>query len=119
MGAQWTAQQVARFPDRLAAFCSFNPLAEYALAEFDRCASDSRFRGLKLHFGMSVVDLKNPEHVEKVRRVFEAANRRRLAILVHVRADPTFGREYAEILLSQLLPAAPDIPVQIAHLWGG
>ena len=116
---EWTAQQAARFPDRLVAFCSFNPLADYALAELDRCASDSRFRGLKLHFGMSVVDLKNPEHVEKVRRVFEAANRRRLPIIVHVRADQTYGREHAEILLNQLLPAAPDIPVQIAHLWGG
>jgi predicted TIM-barrel fold metal-dependent hydrolase len=116
---EWTAEQAARFPDRLVAFCSFNPLAEYALAEVDRCASDPRFKGLKLHFGMSVVDLKNPEHVEKVRRVFEAANRRRLSIIVHVRADQTYGREHAEILLSQLLPAAPDIPVQIAHLWGG
>jgi predicted TIM-barrel fold metal-dependent hydrolase len=116
---EWTAREIARFPDRLVAFCSFNPLAEYALAEVDRCASDSRFRGLKLHFGMSVVDLKNPEHVEKVRRVFEAANRRRLPIIVHVRADQTYGREHAEILLSQLLPAAPVIPVPIAHLWGG
>ena len=116
---EWTAREAARFPDRLVAFCSFNPLADYALAELDRCASDPRFKGLKLHFGMSVVDLKNPEHVEKVRRVFEAANRRRLPILVHVRADQTYGREHAEILLNQLLPAAPDIPVQIAHLWGG
>src|SRR5262249_15584198 len=27
----WTAQQVAQYPDRLRAFCSFNPLKPYAL----------------------------------------------------------------------------------------
>jgi predicted TIM-barrel fold metal-dependent hydrolase len=65
------------------------------------------------------VDLKNPEQVEKVRRVFQAANRHRLPIIVHVRADlKNYGSEHAEAMLS-LLTAAPDIPVQIAHLWGG
>jgi predicted TIM-barrel fold metal-dependent hydrolase len=115
----WTAQQAERFPDRLIAFCSFNPLADYALAELDRCKKNPQIRGLKLHFGMSGVDLKKPEHVDKVRRVFQAANALRLPIIVHVRADQTYGREHAEILLSQLIAAAPDIPVQIAHLWGG
>ena len=115
----WTAQEVARFPDRLVAFCSFNPLRDHALAELDRCASDRRFKGVKLHFGTSAVDLKNPEHLGKVRQVFQAANQHRLAIIVHVRADQTYGREHAEILLNQLVAAAPDIPVQIAHLWGG
>jgi uncharacterized protein len=115
----WTAQEVARFPKRLIGFCSFNPLREYALAELERCAKRSIFKGLKLHFGGSAVDLKNPKHVETVRRVFEAANSYRLPIIVHVRADETYGREHAEVLLNQLLPAAPNIPVQVAHLWGG
>lgn len=115
----WTAAQVARFPDRLVAFCSFNPLKDYALAELDRCAANPVFRGLKLHFGESAVDLLNPEHVAKVRRVFEAANRHRLPVIVHVRADRSYGREHALVVLHQLLPAAPDVPVQIAHLWGG
>ena len=74
---------------------------------------------MKLHFGTSGVDLTNPEHVEKVRRVFEAANTHRLPIAVHVRASPESGHEHAEVLLNQILPAAPGVPVQIAHLWGG
>lgn len=77
------------------------------------------FKGLKLHFAASAVDLKSKHHVERVRRIFEAANAHRLAIIVHVRGDRSYGREHAEIFLTQLLPAAPDIPVQIAHLWGG
>lgn len=115
----WTAREVARFPDRLLGFCSFNPLKEYALQELGRCAENRTFKGLKLHFAASAVDLKNKHHVKRVRRIFEAANAHRLAIIVHVRGDRTYGREHAEIFLTQLLPAAPDTPVQIAHLWGG
>jgi len=115
----WTAEQVQRFPQRLVAFCSFNPLEAYALAELERCARSGRFKGLKLHFGASRVDLKNPDHVAKVRSVLEAANRLRLPMIIHVRADATYGREHARIFLDRLLTAAPDVPITIAHLWGG
>ncbi len=114
----WTAQQVARFPDRLAALCSFNPLKDYALAEIDRCAKIPHVKGFKLHVGNSRVDMLNAEHVEKLRRVFAAINERRLAIVIHLWTQP-YGREHAEAFLSQVLPAAPDIPVQIAHFAGG
>jgi predicted TIM-barrel fold metal-dependent hydrolase len=115
----WTADQVQRFPQRLVAFCSFSPLEDYALAELDRCAASGRFKGLKMHFGVSHVDLKNPEHVAKVRRIMEAANRLRLPVIIHVRADATYGREHAQIFLHRVVAAAPDVPVTIAHLWGG
>jgi predicted alpha/beta superfamily hydrolase/predicted TIM-barrel fold metal-dependent hydrolase len=114
----WTAEQVARFPDRLTGFCSFNPLAAYAVAELDRCASKG-LAGLKIHFGVSAVDLKNAAHVEQVRRVVAAANRLELPVIVHVRADRTYGREHAEIFLKQIVASAPDVVVQVAHLWGG
>lgn len=35
----WTAAQVAKYPERLRAFCGFNPLKDYALAELERCAA--------------------------------------------------------------------------------
>lgn len=115
----WTAQEVARFPDRLVAFFSLNPLADYALKELDRCAENPHFKGLKLQIDASEMDYKNPEHVAKLRRVFAASNRHRLPITIHVRPLGDYGREQAEIFLNQILPAAPDVPVQIAHLWGG
>ncbi|HEV2844610.1 MAG TPA: amidohydrolase family protein, partial [Thermoanaerobaculia bacterium] len=114
----WTVQQAARFPDRLVPLCSFNPLQDYAVAEIGRCAKIPQVKGLKLHIGNSRVVMKDPQHVEKLRRVFAAANERRLAIVVHLWTQP-YGREEAEIFLSQILPAAPDIPVQIAHFAGG
>ena len=119
----WTSHQVARFPERLRAFCSFNPLKEYALRELARCAKDPRLRhGLKLHFGNSVVDYHKPEHVEQLRTVFRAANGRRMAIVVHMRASISrhlpYGRDEAGIFLNDIVPAAPDVPIQIAHLAG-
>ena len=115
----WTAGEVAKFPQRLVGFCSFSPLNDYALQELDRCAKSRTFKGLKLHFSASAVDLENKQHLERVRRIFAAANSHGLAIIVHVRAGRRYGTEHAEIFLNEVLPAAPEIPVQIAHLWGG
>ncbi len=115
----WTAAQVARFPDRLVAFCGLNPLADYALAELQRCSAIPQFIGLKLQFNTSGVDVRKHDHVVKLRRVFAAANRLRIPILAHVSSGQDHGAEQAKILLTEILPAAPDIPVVIAHLWGG
>jgi predicted TIM-barrel fold metal-dependent hydrolase len=119
----WTGAQAALYPDRLRAFCGFNPLKGYALGELKRCAGDPNLHhGIKLHFGNSDVQLDIPAHVEQLQRVFKAANDHRMAIVVHLRASISKNRSYgpaqARIFLEQLLPLAPDIPVQIAHLAG-
>ena len=60
----WTAGQAAEYPDRLIAFCSFNPLKDYALDELAQGAGTPGFnRGIKLHLGNSDVQLENPDHV--------------------------------------------------------
>jgi predicted TIM-barrel fold metal-dependent hydrolase len=118
----WTAREAARFPARLVAFCSFNPIESYALEELDRCMQDSGFTGLKLHFTTSFVDLRNPQHVERLRHIFRTANARGFPMVVHMRTlDRTYGRRDAEIFLRDILAEAPDTPVQIAHAagWGG
>lgn len=115
----WVVQQAARYPDRLVPFCSVNPLKDYALQELERCAKMTTVKGMKLHFGNSGINVKKPEHVEKLRRFFRAANDKRLAIVAHLWiVDGTYGREHSEIFLNQLLPEAPDVTVQIAHLAG-
>ena len=116
----WTAAQVALFPKRLIAFCGFNPLKDYALDELARCAKDPHLRrGIKLHFGNSDVQMENPEHFEKLKKVFQAANKQRMAIVVHMRASLSkkrpYGPEQARSFL-ELLSFAPDIPVQVAHM---
>jgi predicted TIM-barrel fold metal-dependent hydrolase len=119
----WTSHQVAQYPERLRAFCSINPLKDYALAEIDRCAKDPLLRsGLKLHFGNSDVDLGNAEHVAQLRRVFTTANHHGMAILVHMRSSVTrkrpYGADRARVFLEDVLPAAPDVSIVIAHLTG-
>lgn len=118
----WTAEQVALYPSRLVGFCSTNPVREWALEEMARCAKNPNFHGLKLHFGNSVVDYHNPRHVEQVRQVFSAANGYHWPIVVHMRATISeklpYGRDEALIFLNEMLPSAPDVPVQIAHLAG-
>lgn len=119
----WTGAQAAQYPKRLLAFCGFNPLKEYALDELERCAKDPNLKhGIKLHFGNSDVQLENPEHVERLSRIFRAANNHRMAIVVHMRASISRQRPYgaaqARVFLEQLLPLAANIDVQVAHLAG-
>ena len=119
----WTSRQVAQYPDRLRAFCAVNPLKDYALREIARCAKDPRLRtGLKLHFGNSDVNVNDPAQLAQLRRVFRTANDNRMPIVVHAHANVNsnrpYGRDQARIFLDSLLPSAPDVPVQIAHLAG-
>src|SRR5262245_61922914 len=43
-----------------------------------------------------------------------------MAIVVHLRANTrrSWGAEQARVFLQKVLPAAPDLPVQLAHLSG-
>jgi predicted TIM-barrel fold metal-dependent hydrolase len=54
--------------------------------------------------------------------VFQAANTHGMAIVVHLRSSVNQKRPYganeAKTFLDQLIPAAPDVIVQIAHLAG-
>lgn len=119
----WTGAQAAQYPGRLVAFCGINPMRDYALQEIERCAGDPKLRhGIKLHLGNSDVQLENPEHTARLRQVFAAANRHRMAIAVHMRASISKKRPYgaaqARAFIEQVLPAAPDTVVQVAHMAG-
>ena len=102
-------------------FCSVNPLKDYAESEVGHCAAIG-LRGLKLHFTSSAVDLSDADHVARVRRVLEAANRLRMPLLIHLRTRAgDYGEREANVFLDRLLPAAADVPVVLAHMggWGG
>src|SRR4029434_5376587 len=113
----WTAQQVAQYPDRLRAFCSFNPLKPYALDELARCSKDPQLHyGLKLHFGNSDVDLDTPTDVAKVKKVFEAANGYHMPIVVHMHTSidnqRKYGADEARVFLNILLAVSACVPAQ-------
>lgn len=112
----WTVAQVSRYPGRLVAFCGVATLADYAAAEIARCARLPHVKGIKTHFANAAVDLRNPEHVAKVKRFFQAANANRMPVVAHVRTRGQWSPALARIVLEQILPAAPDVPIQIAHM---
>jgi predicted TIM-barrel fold metal-dependent hydrolase len=118
----WTIAQAAQFPERLVAFCGIAPQKDYALEEIARCAANKHVRGIKLHLGNSDIQLENPEHAARLAQVFAAANKHRLAIVVHMRASFSkkrpYGAEQARAFIEKVLPAAPDVVVQVAHMAG-
>lgn len=114
---EWTAQQVARFPDRLVLACAVNPLKEYAVAELEHCAKLNS-KAMKVNFGDSGVTFDNPEHMEKIRRFFKAANDNKTAIIVHLEPGRFYGPKEVEMFLDIVGSASPDITVQVAHMAG-
>ena len=115
----WMVQQVLAHPGRLVGFCGVNPLRDYAIREIERCAKLPGVKGMKLHFGNSRINVKNPAHVEKLRAFFRSANMSRMAIVAHLWTnDRTYGRDQSTIFLNQILPEAADVTVQIAHMAG-
>ncbi len=115
----YVAEEAAKYPDRLAVFCSINPLADYAREEIQRCSELPQVAGLKLHFANSDVQLRNEEHLRKLARVFQQAAQLELSVIVHLYTrNPDYGRKDAEIFLKKVLMEVPDLFIQIAHLGG-
>ena len=117
----WTAEQVARYPERLTAFMSVNPLKPYALKEIQRCLDSKHFAGIKLHLANSKVNLFDKAQLEQLQKVFTLANKNRLLLLIHFRNGSDWnGKTNAEILVKHLLPLTKQSKVVLAHMsgWG-
>lgn len=117
----WTAQQVARYADRLVMACGINPLDAWALAELERCSKIPVVRALKLNVsnGGDDIDLHDSTQVRTLRGFFAAANARHIPIVIHLGSRGGFGRGEVRTFLAEVMSAAPDIPVQIAHMSSG
>lgn len=115
----WTLSQVRLYPKRLAGFCSVNPTRPYALAAIEHCARIGLRGGLKLHLANAQFHFDDPAQVHKLRKVFAAADRLRMPILIHLRSSEVWdAKRSVRIFMDQVLPTAPGIPVQVAHLGG-
>ena len=117
----WISQQVAQFPDRLTGLCGINPLKEYALDELAHCAQDAHLRtGVKLHAASNGFDYHDADHIERLRRLFRAANGYGMAIVIHMHphAGHAYGPEEVRLFLNELVSQAPDVSIQVAHMAG-
>jgi predicted TIM-barrel fold metal-dependent hydrolase len=113
-----TAEQIARYPDRLVMARGINPLRDFAVAELVRCSSIPGVIGMKINVGDAGVRFDNPEHVAKLRALFSAAHENGMAMIVHLEPGRFYGSAEVELFLDRIASAAPDVTIQIAHLAG-
>ena len=115
---EFTAAQVARYPDRLVGFLSVDPLADSAIDEIRHWRGNHHLIGLKLHFTASAVDINNTEERRRVAKVIAAAVNEGLPVVIHL-GGGKFDASGAELFIRDVLPSAGSSWVQIAHAGGG
>lgn len=118
----WTVELARRYPKRFTAFIAVDPIRPTALPEIARWRGNPAVRGIKLHLTASGVNLRKNSDVTALAAVFRAAAQDRLAIVIHLRTQQmTYGAPDVVRFIQDVLPAAGNAPVQIAHAagWGG
>ncbi|MDQ2069017.1 amidohydrolase family protein [Natronospira bacteriovora] len=115
----FTAEQAARHPDRLVAFCGVSPLAEYALEEIRRCAT-LNVVGIKMHMANSAVDLSRDSHFQALHDATALAAELELSLLIHLRTrGHRYDSEWVQRFVDETLPLTRHVTVQLAHMGGG
>ncbi|MBK9155508.1 MAG: amidohydrolase family protein [Chloracidobacterium sp.] len=105
-----------KHPKRIRAFCSVDPLRDYALEELERCRTKLKMDGIKLHHNANQVYLTVPEHLGKVKSVFEFAARHKLPILLHFdNSHRRFGKPDVDLLVGSILNEIGPVRLRIAH----
>lgn len=115
---EFTAAQVARYPDRLVGFLSVDPLVESAIDEIRHWHGSHQLIGLKLHFTASAVNIRSATQRRQVAKVIAAAADEGLPIVIHI-GGGSFNAADAELFIRNVLPSAGSSWVQIAHAGGG
>jgi predicted TIM-barrel fold metal-dependent hydrolase len=118
----WTVELARSYPKRLSAFIAVDPLRPTALPEIARWRGNPAVAGIKVHLTGSGVDLRRDGDVAALTAVFRAASTARFAIVIHLRTQRMdYGALDIRRFVEDVLPAAGDTPVQIAHAggWGG
>ncbi len=115
---EFTAAEVARYPDRLVGFLAVDPLQPSALEELAHWRGSPVLRGLKLHLTVLGVDLNDPAQRARVAEVVGTAAAQGMPLVIHV-GGGTFGAREAELFVADVLPRAGRMPVQLAHGAGG
>lgn len=116
----FASRECAPFPDRLVPFLSVNPKRDHAIAEIDRGVDRLGMRGLKLHLWNSLVDTRDADQLDRLRRVCEHAANRGLPVLIHafVGAVKEYGPDDTERLVRQVIEPLPKLRVCLAHAAG-
>ena len=105
-----------KYYDSVKPFFAVDPLKSYAIDEIKRCFALNDNAGLKLHFNTSQVYLTEPEHLQKVLKVFQFSSEKNIPIMLHFdNSHPEFGRPDMEILADSILSKLNRIDLTFAH----
>jgi predicted TIM-barrel fold metal-dependent hydrolase len=115
---EFTAAQVAQYPERLVGFLSVDPLAKSAIDEIHHWRGSHQLIGLKLHFTASAVNFRSGRERRRIARVIAAAAEQGLPMVIHI-GSGRFNAGDAELFIREVLPSAGSSWVQIAHAGGG
>ena len=115
---EFTAAEMAKYPDRLVGFLSVDPLQAGAVDEMRDWSGKHVFVGLKLHFHASDVNVRSASDREKVKGVLAEAAKEGLPIVIHLGGGDVNSSD-AELFIKEVLPSAGNSWVQIAHAGGG
>lgn len=115
---EFTAAEVARYPDRLIGFLSVDPQQDSALDELRHWQGSRELVGLKLHLTVSALHLQNRAERGKLAAVVREAANLDLPIVIHI-GGGSFGAADAGIFVREILPEAGRSWVQVAHAGGG
>jgi predicted TIM-barrel fold metal-dependent hydrolase len=110
----FTANEVAKYPDRLVGFCGINPLYDSALAEIDRCLKHPNMIGVKLQGGS--YDWEDQDFLKSISAVLNRAGEKNAPVLFHVNGAPMAGESMMNVL--KVLGENPDTRITIAHAGG-
>jgi predicted TIM-barrel fold metal-dependent hydrolase len=110
----FTAAEVAKFPNRLIGFCGINPSYDSALNEIDRCLSHPNMLGIKLQGGD--YDWTDPSQVSAISAVLGKAGEIGAPVLLHVSAAPLDSEAIMNVF--ETLAANQDTRIVLAHAGG-
>jgi predicted TIM-barrel fold metal-dependent hydrolase len=109
-------EEAKKYQQTIKPFFAIDPLKDYAIDEIKRCLTKTNICGIKLHFNASQVYLTEPEHLKKVKPIFQLAAENNLPILLHFdNWHPKFGKTDVEILVDSILNKIPKLELRIAH----
>lgn len=105
-----------RSPKNIKAFCGINPLKNYALEEVKRCHKTLKADGLKIHSNANQLYLTEPEHLAKIKPIYEYAAENNLPILLHFdNSHPKFGEPDIKLFGEEVLAKIKPATFYIAH----
>lgn len=115
----WTMDEANKYPQRLTAIFSINPMREYAKEEIDRCVKKG-FKAMKLHLGSSNVNIHDAAQLTILTDILKYAQDKKLVVLIHCGTIYTTkgdGQIFAK-MLSEVQGTNKKSKIILAHMGG-